>query len=255
MVTLSQHRSLFRGLICAGALTLGASALAPGSVAAMPTDGPSYSVLQINICNSGRNLDCYTGQATGRAGDLIEVRQPSVVTINEVCHSDLGPIRKRTGYHGVFTQAGSQTCTNGSPYGNALLFPAGTIVGKPYRLIYNHQSDHTELRTLTCAPAAGVTACVTHLSTSGVKSAQAAQMKDIVGDYARQGPTVLGGDWNIKHDGHPNAEEFVPAGMFRKSDGDVQHIMASSAHFNYAKTRVLDLDWTDHPALQVYLTR
>lgn len=251
MVIPSQHRCILRGLIFAGALIVGASALTPGSA----TAATPYSVLQINICNSGRNLDCYTGKATSRAGDLIDVRQPSVVTINEMCQSDFEPIRQRTGYHGVFTQSGSQTCTNGSAYGNALLFPPGTAVGTPHRLTYNTQSDHTELRTLTCVPAAGVTACVTHLSTSGVKSEQAAKMKDIVGDYARQGPTVLGGDWNIKYGGNPNAQDYVPAGMFRKGDGDVQHIMASSAHFGFTKTQIMDLDWTDHPALQVYLTR
>lgn len=127
--------------------------------------GIPYSVLQINICNSG-HTDCYTGEATARAGDLINARSPSVVTVNEMCASDGEPIRERTGYAGVFTQSGTQTCTNGSAYGNALLFPAGTSVGMPYRFTYNAQSDHTEHRTLTCVPAAGITACVTHLSPS-----------------------------------------------------------------------------------------
>lgn len=251
MVILSRHRSILRGFVCAGALTLGASALAPGAaVAATP-----YSVLQINICNSGHAADCYTGQATTRAGDLINARKPSVVTMNEMCESDLGPIRQRTGYHSVFTQSGSQTCTNGSAFGNALLFPVATSPGTPYRLTYNSQNDHTELRTLTCVPASGVTACVTHLSTGSAKDDQAAKMKDIVGGYSRQGPTVLGGDWNMTYSGNPNAQDYVPAEMFRKGDGSVQHIMASSAHFGFTSTRVMKLDWTDHPGLQVYLTR
>jgi hypothetical protein len=239
-----------RGLVCAGALALGISTVAAGSAAA----APSYSVLQINICNSGY-ADCYTGEATARAGDLINARSPSVVTVNEMCASDQEPIRERTGYAGVFTQSGSQTCTNGSEYGNALLFPAGTSVGTPYRLTYNAQSDHTELRTLTCAPAAGVTACVTHLSNLSVRSDQAEMMKSVVGDYARYGPTVLGGDWNLTYGGDPDAQDYVPAEMFRKGDGDVQHVMASSAHFGFTGTQVMPLDWTDHPGLQVDLTR
>ncbi|MGH3928311.1 MAG: endonuclease/exonuclease/phosphatase family protein, partial [Pseudonocardiaceae bacterium] len=237
--------------VCAGALALGVSALAPGSVAA----AEPYSVLQINICNSGHNTDCYSGEATTRAGDLINARKPSVVTVNEMCASDLGPIRERTGYHGVFTQSGSRTCTNGRlAYGNAVLFPAGTSVGTPYPpLTYDDQNSNVELRTLRCVPAAGVTTCVTHLTNdSGFASKQAREMKDVVGDYARQGPTVLGGDWNITY---PNAQDYVPAGMFRKGDGDVQHVMATSAHFGFTRTRVMNLDWTDHPALQVYLTR
>ncbi|MGH3939078.1 MAG: endonuclease/exonuclease/phosphatase family protein [Pseudonocardiaceae bacterium] len=240
---------MLRGLVCAGALTLGANILSPAAAAAT-----SYSVLQINICNSG-HADCYTGRATTRAGDLIKARTPSVVTMNEMCAADLEPIREKTGYTGVFTQSGSQTCANGSAYGNALLFPAGSTITTPYRLTYNSQNSHTEHRTLTCAQANGVTACVTHLSNLSAKTDQAAKMKEVVGDYARQGPTVLGGDWNMKYNGNPNAQDYVPAGMFRKGDGGVQHVMASNGHFGFTETRTMQLDWTDHPALQVYLTR
>lgn len=252
---------MLRGLIVTGALVLGASALAPGSAAAEP----SYSVLQINICNSGKKdehgktLPCYSGRATTKTVELIIARTPSVVTVNEVCKTDLGPIEEKAHYSGLFTPSGKQTCENGSEYGNALLFPSGTSVGEPYPLTYNSQdSGNVEHRTLTCVPANGVTACVTHLSKHGDKAAdQAAEMKNVVGNYARQGPTVLGGDWNLKYDKNKdkqNAQKYVPAGMFRKGDGDVQHIMASSAHFGFTSTRVMKLDWTDHPALQVYLT-
>ena len=250
MTLFSSGRLALRGLVCAGSLAFGVSTIVPGSaVAATP-----YSVLQINICNSGY-ADCYSGEATTQAGDLINARAPSVVTANEMCASDQEPIRVRTGYAGVFTQSGSQTCTNGSAYGNALLFQAGTSIGTPYRLTYNSQNDHTELRTLTCAPAAGVTACVTHLSNRSAKSDQAATMKSVVGDYARGGPTVLGGDWNMAYKGDPDAQDYVPAGMFRKGDGGVQHVMASKAHFGFTRTRIMRLDWTDHPGLQVYLAR
>lgn len=63
---------------------------------------------------------------------------------------------------------------------------------------------------------------------------------------------MLGGDWNIEY---PTAQDYVPAGMFRKGDGGVQHVMATSAHFGFDRTRVMELDWTDHPAFQVYLNR
>jgi len=46
----------------------------------------------------------------------------------------------------------------------------------------------------------------------------------IVGGYAGDGPTVLGGDWNMTHGGDPDAQDYVPTGMFRKGDGDVQHV-------------------------------
>jgi hypothetical protein len=248
MVIFSKH--LRRGWLWIGALALGLSTLVPEAAVA----ATSYSVLQINMCNSGF-APCYTGRATTGAGDLIAARRPSVVTVNETCAVDLAPIRARTGYVSVFTQSGSQKCRNGSRYGNALLFPAGTSVGTPRRVTYNAQEGSVELRTLTCVAAGGVTACATHLSGGNAKSAQAAQMKEIVGAYASRGPTVLGGDWNIKFGGNPNAQDYVPAGMFRKGDGDVQHIVASSAHFGFVRTSITNLNWTDHPALQVYLTR
>jgi hypothetical protein len=239
--------------LCAGALAvvLALGGLPPGAARA----AASYSVLQVNICNGGHDRACYTGRASEGTGDLINARTPSVVTVNEMCASDLEPIRIRTGYAGVFTQSGSQTCTDGTAYGNAILFPAGTSVGTPERLTYQSQSSRTELRTLTCVPAAEVTACVTHLSPNPVKADQGAEMRDAVGPHAGRGATVLGGDWNMTYGGTPNAQDYVPAGMFREDDGAVQHVIASSAHFGFERTQVIELDWTDHPAMQVYLTR
>lgn len=52
-------------------------------------------------------------------------------------------------------------------------------------------------------------------------------------------PRICGGDWNMKYNGDPNAQDYVPAGMFRKGDGSVQHVMASSAHFGFTDTRTI----------------
>lgn len=222
----------------------------------------SYSVLQINMCNSGRNPDCdkYRGKATTGAADLIMARKPSVVTINEACRSDLAAIKSRTGYDGLFTQAGTETCKkkgdpkDGQAFGNALLFPPGASFGRPsYEKPYGVQSRRVERRMLTCVPAAGVVACVTHLETSGrIAASQAKEINRVVGGFVGRGPTVLGGDWNLTA---KKAQRYVPAGMFRKGDNKVQHVMASGRDFRFAGTRIMRLNWTDHPALQVYFTR
>lgn len=217
--------------------------------------GP-YNVLQINMCNSGTQ-DCYSGRARSRAGDLINARRPSVVTLNEACYADLADLRKTTGYDGVFVGSGVK-CRNGSSYGNMLLFPRGVGFRRVYREPYadaaqdpcKEKEKPCEKRTLACAKASGVTACVTHLGLERQRK-QAAEMKEVVGRFASQGPTVLGGDWNITY---PDAQRYVPSGMFRKGDDDVQHIMATTG-FRFDRTRKMDLDWTDHPALQLYLTR
>ncbi|MGQ0576328.1 MAG: endonuclease/exonuclease/phosphatase family protein [Pseudonocardia sp.] len=226
-----------------------------------------YTVLQLNICNSG--FSCTVPDTARRAGELVAARRPAVVTVNEVCASDLAAIRALTGYDGVFAQSGDQTCRDasegsaGSPYGNAVLFPPGTAMSG-YRFVeYREQNQATERRTLACATGDGVTACVTHLTCDtsvpalrdedlGVRLGQAAEMRAVVGDLARHGSTVLAGDWNLPA---ADARGYVPDGMAGTDDGSVQHVAATSADFRIAHTSVLPLDWTDHPALLVGYTR
>ncbi len=200
-----QERAAFLGLLD-GALRedprlwVVATALSPCSQApAFATEASEYNILQINICHSGKVESCYRPEAATRAAELINARQPSVVTVNEICESDRETIKRATGYHGLFTQSGSQTCTNESAYGNAILFPAGTSCGTEHQLTYRAQEGGIELRTLTCVPASGIIACVTHLSRHGKKVEQASEMKSVLGQYASEGPTVLGGDGNMKY--------------------------------------------------------
>lgn len=246
-----------------------AMASTPGVAAAAPSD---YSVLQINICNSGHNDDCYAeGDATDKAGELIAARQPSVVTVNEMCRSDLIKIKTRSLFSDfeTFTRSGNASCTNGSDYGNAVLFPPGTEVTEVRRFTYaaqNYAADARtgERRTLACALADGVTACVTHLHSDSkklsrmenrrIRTQQADEMRRFLDGVARRGPTVLGGDWNLTHGGNPSAQNFVPTGMFRKGDNR-QHVLASGAHFGFDRVRAMDLGWTDHSGFQVYYTR
>lgn len=228
-------------------LTFAAIAVAIGAPAA---DAGQYRVLQINLCNSGE-APCYTGRAPSGAIALITSRRPAVVTLNEVCAPDLRAIRLGTGYVGVFTQSGSRRCRNGSRFGNAIAFPPGTRLGRPQRVEYANQDPDPERRTLTCVPANRVTACVTHLSTETPRFSQATQMFGIVGRHARRGATVAGGDWNIAF---PIAQRYVPAGMFRKGDGDVQHVMVSDS-FRFVGRRKQRVAWTDHPVFEVDLQR
>lgn len=237
----------------------------PTVAAAAPS---AYSVLQINLCNSGL-ADCYTGRATDAAGELIAARLPSVVTVNEMCSTDIDAIKLRTGYNDfeTFTQSGTQFCKDGKGlYGNAMLFPPGTSVSGYRSFRYAAQNHDKEKRTLSCAVADGVAVCVTHLSRNRddgklraddlkIRASQADEMSRYIGTQLGAGPRILGGDWNMKHGGNPDAQEFVPAGMFRKGDGNVQHVLASSAHFRFERVREMDLSWTDHPGFQVYYTR
>ena len=232
--------------IAATGLAVAGSELAPSAESA----GGSFGVLQLNLCNSGLAA-CYSGQARSGAITLINERRPSAVTLNEACEEDLRSIRAATGYVGVFTQSGSQLCTNGSRYGNAIVFPAGTRVGRAQVTEYVHQDSEVERRTLTCVPADGVSTCVTHLSSGGSRYAQAAEMAVVLARHAARGATVVGGDWNLTA---PRAQGFVPAGLFRRGDGEVQHIAATD-DFRFVREHRQGLPWTDHPAFEVYLRR
>lgn len=261
---MGHRKRLWTALTCAGVLTAWAASWgvvtdrhAISSVKRTHADATTatadgYRVLQLNICNSGR-APCYSGRAITEASRLIRARRPSVVTVNETCRSDLAPIRAATGYRGVFTQSGIRTCANGAAYGNAILVPPGTRTGAIERLTYAAQDPDPERRTLTCLRATGVTVCVTHLD-NVARREQAAEMERLVERNARRGPTVLSGDWNMRFGGDPNAQNYVPAGMFRKGDRGVQHVLASTA-LGFVRTRITALDWTDHPALEVTLQR
>ena len=240
------RRGILAGVLVVAVLAVGYRTL----VGAGDDRGDRYRLLQINLCNSGL-APCFTGRAVQGAITLIDERRPSVVTLNEACAPDLQRIERETGYVTVFTQSGSRRCRNGAPFGNGIAFPKGTVLGEPDVVEYTAQDADPERRTITCVPAAGVTACVTHLSPVGPAPAQARQMAKIVAGHAALGPTVVAGDWNLRD---ADADRYVPAGMFRVGDGGVQHILATG-DFHPAGTDTGRQDWTDHPILQVDLRR
>ena len=213
-----------------------------------PEPDGTVRVIQINMCNSGF-ASCYSGRALAGTLGLLHARRPGVATLNEVCRDDLATIRRETGFTGIFTPSGAQRCANGSEYGNAVVFPAGTPLGTVEVTEYARQDPGVERRTLTCVRAGRVTVCVTHLTPGPSRFGQAAQMASIVARHAALGATVLGGDWNIAY---PGAERVVPGGMVRTDDGNVQNIAATD-NFRVVDREVTTLGWTDHPALEVHL--
>ncbi|MDQ3632362.1 MAG: hypothetical protein M3417_14050 [Actinomycetota bacterium] len=218
-----------------------------------------YSLLQVNLCGSGL-APCFgmgSSNKAGKAAELIRARRPSVVTLNEMCSNDLATIRRATGFNGHFIRSGSQKCKNKQEYGNAVMFAPGVRVAVVSQTTYLAQQRRgDEKRTLLCVDGGGVRVCVTHLDSGGLQGQQAQQMESTLANYADAGVrTLLGGDWNLKFGGNPNAQNFVPGGMFRKGDNDVQHVMATQKHFRFVSTRTMRLNWTDHPGFQVYFDK
>lgn len=237
---------------------------------ALPSRYPFW-ILQMNLCNSGV-AKCYDGGASVPEGaSVIRSTAPDVVTLNEICEPDVAQLARALGevYSGstvvwAFKAAQDRNsgaaykCKNGASYGIGLIahVPAPYNGHQVFSGIYAAQDTRSaEERAWLCLYATGnYYACTTHLaSTSG--SVAMSQCKDLMSNLlpavkaagGASAPTVVGGDLNMKYRGSPNAQDCVPAGFYRKGDGDVQHILAST-DLAFASSRSIGMAHTDHDA-------
>jgi hypothetical protein len=223
----------------------------------------SYGVLQMNLCHSGVNTGCYHGASViQEARDMIIAKQPQVVSLNEICRADLAQLAPSMGdgfraFAPALRPDGTPVrCTNGDEYGNGIIFRS-TAAATTFSGTYAAQDSGSERRVYVCAEYPDVTACSTHLSTTG--SVAMKQCKEAIamlrGRGAATKPTVLAGDFNLKY--APlfgiDVQDCNSAPFFRKGDGSVQHVFA--ANLGYDRTEVASMRYTDHPALLVALTK
>ena len=239
--------------------------------AVLPPDYPFWN-LQLNLCNSGY-ASCYrNGQSIPEAQTVIRSWYPDVVSLNEVCLSDvqnrLFPSMTQTWptdwTFWVFIPAWNVAnsapyqCTGGrGQFGNAVL---GHVLAEdwagmtPYGDIYQWQAANTnEWRSWVCAAALGnYVACSTHLANNNGEAAML-QCNELlrtrvpaVWNASGYRPTVVGGDFNLKYGGSPNIQNCVPSGWYRKGDGDVQHwFIRNELAFSFSRT--IGMTYTDHP--------
>jgi hypothetical protein len=223
----------------------------------------SFDVLQLNLCHSGL-ADCFVGGDTSvdSAIAAIKSKRPDVVTLNEVCASDITKLVHETGYGWTFAPVGNKgssgpyQCSDGrGDYGVAILShpDRGAVGDNVVRKQYAAQDGGNEQRVLLCAPYSDFAACTTHLSADNgdVAAKQCAELTGVAGGFG--GSTVIGGDFNLTYGGSPNVQGCVPSGWFRKGDGSVQHVFATDARFDFERTENLPIDGTDHPGFLVEL--
>jgi hypothetical protein len=265
----------FRRSVAIVACLVGVAAVLSGPRAAGEAVPPPYRVLQMNLCNSGK-AGCYTGRAVAEAAAVIRAQLPDLVTLNEVCESDvdeLGETLAET-HHGEavvwdFKAAGDRRtgeaarCLNGERYGNGLLarIPSPYRGHTTYDGIYPTQDPlDPEERAWLCIHAAGAFyACTTHLSyiTPTVAPVQCGYLLGTAVPAIRASggyePTVLAGDLNLIAGGSPDLRSCLPSGYLREDDGGVQHILATTEYLVRSRT-LIDMDGTtDHPSLLVAL--
>ena len=240
-----------------------------GLVTAPATAATAFKVVQMNLCNSGI-AGCYQGgSAVDEAVGMIGRRLPDVVSVNEVCLSDLPRLTAAVGataeYQFAFARNRSTNsdyqCTAGrGAYGSAIIVKEGIRSGG--HGTYTAQDGGNEIRAWGCAlsEVRGFTACTTHLSTTGTTAL--AQCRELVPSIVlSHDPTgsattrhVVVGDLNLRYSpgSATNAQNCVPSGWFRKGDGDVQHVIARTLTF--VSTQEYAMYRTHHPAFVVNYT-
>lgn len=255
--------------------------------AVAPAAASPFEVFQFNLCNSG-HAECYEdGTSIPAAVNLIKFLPPYTLTLNEICEDDVQVLfnafmtgwqrRSTVAYYGfwlfkpVERPGGDSavTCTNDERYGIAVMgyVPSSRWQGLQTRsAAYDGvlQDPGDEWRVWACAyPTGNYVACVTHL-TNGNDENAFWQCNDLLfstipslwDDWGER-RTTLGGDFNLEYlPGYDwNIQNCVPSGWFRKGDGEVQHVMASSHYAPNGDQIVLDMGGTtDHPALLVQMT-
>ncbi|TDV55232.1 endonuclease/exonuclease/phosphatase family protein [Actinophytocola oryzae] len=232
-------------------------------VAAIPASAATtVKILQLNICHSGV-AGCYTGAepVMAKAVSVIGSTKPQVLSVNEACSGDVTRLQAAMGAsRAVFvaaqTRAGAAvTCTNGQQYGNILVVVSALAGTSPTTGRYSAQDTSNEMRVWACLPAGGVSACTTHLS-ARTGSVALAQCKELLNRAAAMtGPTVVSGDMNLRYQGSPNVQDCNPSGFYRKGDGDLQHVFASTSLTFVSGTKIDMSGTTDHPGWLVTVTK
>jgi hypothetical protein len=244
-VTVNRARILGRVILAIAMVTL---IPAPPAMAAT-----TVKVLQLNICHSGI-AGCYHGDSVmTKAISVITSTQPQVVSVNEACSGDVEPLRQamgpaRTAFVAARRLDGTPvTCVNGQQYGNIIMV-AETLAGTTSASgLFTNQDGGNEQRAWACLPAGRLSACTAHMSASSGSTALA-QCKELLNraaGYPR--PTVVSGDINLRYQGSPNVQDCNPSGFYRKGDGDVQHIFASTNLTFVSSSKINMSGTTDHP--------
>jgi endonuclease/exonuclease/phosphatase family metal-dependent hydrolase len=260
-----------------GAVFVALLAVAGASVAVAGTAhaATSFRAVQMNLCNGGYDA-CYAdGQVLAEAGDLIRSLAPDVVTLNEVCRTDVeGPLLTALAAawpgdqtYQVFEPStdrrtgAAYQCVTGDDYGVAVIGRLADPSVSPTftRGLLASQDAGNEERGYACASVPGDhLACTAHPTPQGtaVALAQCRQLVSqiVPGIQATAARTVVGGDMNLRTGSTSTGiEGCVPTGWSRAGDGAVQHVIVSP-DVTVGTVSTEALTHSDHDALVVDLT-
>ncbi|PZG20075.1 endonuclease/exonuclease/phosphatase family protein [Nonomuraea aridisoli] len=245
-----------------GGLTAAGLLLSPAAAMAQPGNAqdarPPYSLLQMNICDSGY-AGCFARTQYPKVLDEVVERvqadDVNAVTLNEACSGDVAEIARRTGYHYRF----ATVIYNGAPlacktpggrgeFGNAVLTKEAIKASQdePYSVF----SGVEQRRWLCVTTARGVDVCTSHLSTDGeapgtANSTQCAELGQVLASRGR--PTIFAGDVNRR-------ASCAPEGHWTLTDAAATQAPGIQHAYGTLTSPTLELEpatYTDHDALVI----
>jgi endonuclease/exonuclease/phosphatase family metal-dependent hydrolase len=254
---------LLAAMGCALVLVLNGCGLSSGTaVAAKPSVGSAYTVMQMNLCLSGL-AGCYTKVrypgVLEEAAARIRAAQPDAVTFNEACGGDVALIARRTGYHLRF----SSVIYYGKPFrcikpagrglfGDAVLTKAAieSTVGQAFPA----QAGPEQRKWLCVATRVAVEVCTAHLAShepveAAANGPQCAELRALLARRAQDGAVVFGGDVNRR-------SSCAPRGFWTRTDRSahqdpgLQQVYGTAA-LRSPSARVVPAVHTDHDVLLV----
>jgi endonuclease/exonuclease/phosphatase family metal-dependent hydrolase len=227
------------------------------------TSGSDYTLLQMNLCLSGR-AGCFPRVqyplGVHEATEVIRANGPAAVTLNEVCEADVKELAARTGYFARFAAVSSYVLPDDcidpggrGVYGIAVLTKARITasVDRPFAA----QERNSEQRRWLCVTTDETRVCTTHLEIRGrdrldvANDAQCDEFARVLAEMGRDGPVITGGDVN-RDDPCPAAGMWVRAdGVARQAPGQ-QHVYATT-DFEDPHTQIVPMEHTDHDTLMI----
>jgi len=229
-----------------------------------PRDAPEYTVVQMNLCLSGR-AGCFARThypaVVDEAVRQIRRYDADAVTLAEVCSGDVRTLAGEVRYAARFApvNAGSglpipcRTPGGRGVYGIAVLSRAPVTDSHDTR--YDSQDGIEDRQALCVTTAQEVTVCGTHLTlrfpqpVGKVNEAQCRELADLLAQQKHGRPLLASGDMN-------RAEPCAPPGMWTRTDAaalqsaGLQHVYDNS-WFADPVVRVEPMRFTDHDALVV----
>ena len=234
---------------------------APAPAAVPPATSSTYTLMQMNLCLSGR-AGCYGEVAypavVEEAVARIRHAQPDAVTLNEVCRRDVARIARRTGYHLRFSRVvySSRRLRCVRPGGRGLFGVAvltEAAIERTDNRDFQAQAGPERRRWLCVTTRVDV--CTAHLNTRSTvevagNDAQCVELAALLARRAAARTVIFGGDVNRRR---PCAADGLWTRTDRSADQapGLQHVYGSGA-LRSPSAEVVPAKHADHDVLLVH---